>query len=72
MINFPFGTNGKLIILSVPKFRYITVGSKVFPQSYIIFPFTLDYSKVSLLRSPFGLPKRGLISEVVLISGIKL
>ena len=25
MINFPFGTNGKLIILGVPKFRHFTV-----------------------------------------------
>ena len=25
MINFPFGTNGKLIILEVPIFKHITV-----------------------------------------------
>ena len=25
IINFPFGTNGKLIILGVPKFRHITI-----------------------------------------------
>ena len=72
MINFPFGTYGKLIILGVPILKHITVGSKVFPQSYIMFPFTLVYSKVPLLKSPFGLPKSGLISEAVLISGIKL
>ena len=28
MINFPFGTNGKLIILGIPVHKHITVGSK--------------------------------------------
>ena len=29
MINFPFGTNGKLIILGVPIYRHITVNMLV-------------------------------------------
>ena len=33
---------------------------------------TLKYSKIPLLRPPFGLPKSGFISKVVLIANIKL
>ena len=35
MINFPFGTNGKFIILGVPILKHITVGQKMqLLQSY--------------------------------------
>ena len=29
MINFPFGTNGKLIILDVPILKHVAVGSSI-------------------------------------------
>ena len=51
-------------------FQIATAENRNFPS------FSTDeklvYSKISILRPPFGLPKSGLISEVVLISNIIL
>ena len=35
MINFPFGTNGKLIIVDVPILKHITVDKEVIVSSLI-------------------------------------
>ena len=35
MINFPFGTNGKLIILGVPILKHITVPAKACDSLHI-------------------------------------
>ena len=56
MINFPFGTNGKLSILGVPKLKHIIVGSLGFIltqfhlcQFYQIINFT-DNSRLRMSK----------------------
>ena len=50
----------------ISVFKILRVGCT---KKSFFFPL-LEYSKIPLLRPPFGLPKSDLISEVVLVSNI--
>ena len=66
MINFPFGTNGKLIILGVPILKHITVFNKIKETIFYYMTTLVSTAEVvaPLCHWHWFLPKDDLIIEL--------